>query len=94
MSEFFERKSVPKWRLVFYGVLATGSIAATGFFLNDRTLMISAVFFGVVIAGFGFVLDTARTNTRPQGLKIGRWLIYAGLLVASALKLWDLLPKQ
>ena len=93
MSEFFERIPIPKRKLVFYGVLAAASIAGLGLYIDERTLIIAAAVFGVVIAGFGVVLDAARTNTRLQWQKIGRWLLYVGLLIVILLKLWDLLPK-
>lgn len=73
--------------------LLEGSIAALGVYMHERSLIIAPAFGGVFIVGFGFVPDVARTNTTSQWRRIGRWLLYAGLLVVIALKLWELLPK-
>lgn len=86
MREFFERKHVPKWRLVLYGVLATTIIASLGFYLNDSNLIIASVIFGIFIVGFGFVLDAARTNTNLRDHKIVRWLLYIGVLTVVVQK--------
>jgi hypothetical protein len=94
MNQFFERTPVPKWRLISYGLLATASISALGLYLNERSLIIAAAFFGFFIVGFAFVLDAVRTKATPQWRRIGRWLLYAGLLVVIALKLWDILSKH
>jgi len=96
MSEILEKKYVPKWRLILYGLLATASIGILGFYLHERYLIIAAVFVGVVIVGFGlslnWLLNWGQTKPTTQRLKIGRWLIFIGLLVVISLKFLDLLP--
>jgi uncharacterized membrane protein HdeD (DUF308 family) len=91
MSEFLERKHVPKWRLILYGVLTTAIFTALGLYVDERSMIIASVIFGVFIVGFGFALDAVRTNTSPNWLRSARWLIYIGLFFAIAQKLFKFL---
>jgi uncharacterized membrane protein HdeD (DUF308 family) len=91
MSIYNEREHVPKWRLILYGVLTTAIFTALGLYVDNRGIVIASVFCGVFIVGFGFVLDAARTNTSPNWLRSARWLIYIGLFLAIAQKLFPFL---
>jgi Ni/Fe-hydrogenase subunit HybB-like protein len=103
MSDFFERKPVPTWRIVFYGILAAACIAALGYYQNDHSLYFAAAIFGVFIGGFGFVLSWARANVKPLPTEQGQparfpgwvyWMLAIGLLAGTSLRLWNLLHKE
>jgi hypothetical protein len=68
VNEFPEPKSVPTWRIVFYGLLAAAGVAAVGYWQHEPSLYVFAIFAGVVIGGFGFVLKSAQTLKSNQSL--------------------------
>jgi hypothetical protein len=64
MNEFPEPKSVPTWRIVFYGLLAAAGVAGIGYWRHERALYVFAIFAGVFIGGFGLILKLARTSSQ------------------------------
>jgi hypothetical protein len=103
MSDFFTRKPVAMWRIVSYGVLAAGCIAALGYYQNDHKLYYAAAICGVIIGGFGFLLSWTRANVKPIPTEPGLplrfprwvyWVFWIGLLMSTALKLWDISHKK
>ena len=103
MSDFYSRKPVGTWRIVFYGILAAAGVAAVGYFQHDPQLYIFAGIAGAFIGGFGFLLSWARANVKPvegvpgQPKRYPRWIywmLYGGLAVSAALKLWDITHKK
>ena len=96
MSEFYTRKPVPTWRLLIYGIIATGGVAALGYYQNDKRLYIFSAFCGAFVLAFGFVLSCLRSNGNqvfdraidPARSKKRVWLLLAGaLLVSSTIKI-------
>jgi hypothetical protein len=61
MKNFPEPKSVPTWRIIFYGLLAAASVAGVGYWQHQRDLYVFAILAGVFIGGFGLLLKSART---------------------------------
>src|ERR1035437_1260231 len=103
MSDFYSRKPVAMWRIVFYGILAAGGVAAVGYFTNDRGLYIAAAFCGGFIGGFWFFFCYVRAKVKPIPGEIGqparypawvRWMFIIGLVASAALKLWDIMHKK
>jgi hypothetical protein len=81
MNEFIEGKPVPKWRLVFYGCLLAGVVAAFGVYQHNRNLLILAILLGIIIAGLGLVLNWSRIHKNPR-------MKFAYLVFALALALF------
>ena len=103
MSDFYSRKPVATWRIVFYGILAAAGVAAVGYFEGDHRLYYFAAFAGAMIGGFGFLLSWTRSNVKAVSAGPGQparfprwfyWMFYGGLAVSSALKLWDIMHKK
>jgi Ni/Fe-hydrogenase subunit HybB-like protein len=103
MGDFYSRKPVAMWRIVFYGFLTAACLTALGYYQNDHKLYYAAGIFGVFIVGFGFVLSWMRANVKPIQTEPGQpkrfprwvyWMFYGGLSVSIALKLWDVLHKR
>jgi uncharacterized membrane protein HdeD (DUF308 family) len=90
-----QRQTVPRWRLVIWGIVAVAGVAAMGWFLQDRILLIAAVFFGLAIAGFGILFNWMRTSQWLQAnARTLLWLKVVVIVANAALLLWDLLPKK
>jgi hypothetical protein len=96
VNDIFERKPVPLWRLVSYGLLAAVGVALIGYLSHDRSWLIAipAIICGVVVTGFGFFLNVARTSSNPRRFEYARWLIAVGLALRMALTLWDILHQK
>jgi len=103
MSDFYTRKPVAIWHIIFYGILAAAGVVAVGYFENDQRLYIAAAFCGVFIGGLGFVLSWARANIKPIQTEPGQpkrypqwvyWMFWGGLWASIALKAWDVLYKK
>jgi hypothetical protein len=65
MNDFYSRKPVAPWRIIFYGILAAAAVAAVGYFQNDHRLYFFAAFCGIFIGGLGFLLSWTRANIKP-----------------------------
>jgi hypothetical protein len=103
MGEFFTRKPVPTWRLIAYGFLAAAGVAVLGVYEHDYRLYIAAVVCGVVIGAIGFGLSWARAHIVPIPGENGQparyprwvwWMLLAGLIGSSAVKLWDMFERK
>jgi hypothetical protein len=103
MSDFLERKPVPLWRIVCYGILAAVGVATIGYYNHDHRLYVFAIISGVFIGVFGFALSWTRANVRPIPGGEGRisrypawvrWLFIIGVLATAVGKLLDILHKN
>lgn len=66
MNENSKQKSVPKWRIVFYGLLAAAGVAGIGYFSHEPALYVFAVLPAVLISGFGFLLNSTVNPCQDQ----------------------------
>jgi hypothetical protein len=103
MTDFYTHEPVAMSRIVFYGILAAAGVAVVGYLNNDHRLYIAAVFCGVFIGGFGFVLSWTRANVKPVETELGQpkrfprwvyWMFWIGLFASTALRLWQILHKK
>lgn len=102
MNDFYARKPVAMWRITGYGILAAVGVATVGYLQKDHRLYIAAAFFGIVIGGFGFVLNWSRAVIKPIEAAPGLpkrfprwvyWMFWIGLSASAALKFWDISRK-